>query len=344
MIRAARERHVMYIEEPIVDGTQALDEKWSGGVRVVTPHVSAGTTADTETRALLDPLLAKQSLERPILWYYTPAALPFTRHIVPRTVVYDCMDELSAFRGARADLPDLERELLRRADLVFTGGRALYEVKRRLHPSVHAFPSSVDRRHFARARADLEEPRDQRTVARPRIGFFGVLDERLDQELLAGVADARPSWQIVMVGPIVKIDPDELPRRDNIHYYGQRAYAELPAYISGWDVAWLPFARNEATRFISPTKTLEYMAAGRPIVSTSIGDVVRPYGEQGLVRIADTVEETVQAVGDSLRGPDVSRLARIDALLATRSWDACWDGMSRLLTETVEAAGETSAA
>ena len=343
MTRAALQRRVVYVEEPVVDGTHALDARQSDRVTIVTPHVRASSTADPETRSLLDIYLARQPLARPVLWYYTPAAVPLTRHLAGGVTVYDCMDELSAFRGARADMRDLERELLDRADLVFTGGQTLYEAKRGLHPSVRAFPSSVDTPHFARARAGLEDPGDQRGIRRPRVGFFGVLDERLDQELLAGLADARPAWQIVMVGPTVKIDPRELPRRDNIHYRGQRAYADLPSYISGWDVAWMPFARNEATRFISPTKTLEYMAAGRPVVSTSIQDVVRPYGAQGLVRIADTVDETVQAMEASLREPAAGRVARFDALLATRSWDATWDEMTRLISETAEAAGEEAA-
>src|SRR4051794_1186902 len=207
-------------------------------------------------------------------------ALAFTYHLRPLGVVYDCMDELSAFAGAPASLRARERELLTRADVVFTGGQSLYEAKRGAHPNVHAFPSSVDVNHFAAARRRHDDPPDQQAIPRPRIGFFGVVDERMDMALLSGVAERRPDWHLVLLGPVVKIDPAVLPERANVHHLGPKPYAELPQYIASWDVAMLPFARNEATRFISPTKTPEYLAAGRPVVSTSIRDVVRPYGEQ----------------------------------------------------------------
>jgi UDP-galactopyranose mutase len=178
---------------------------------------------------------------------------------------------------------------MRRASLVLTGGQSLFEARQDAHNNIHALPSSVDVDHFSTARSAVDEPADQAPIAHPRLGFFGVIDERMDLALLEGVADARPDWHIVMLGPVVKIDPATLPRRRNIHYLGSKTYDELPRYIAGWDVALLPFARNEATRFISPTKTPEYMAAGKPIVSTSIRDVVRLYGREGFVRIADDV-------------------------------------------------------
>ncbi len=204
-------------------------------------------------------------------------AIAFTRHLQPQAVVYDCMDELSAFQGASPTLKNYEAELFSRADLVFTGGQSLYESKVNQHPNVYAFPSSVDVPHFGQAR-NLQEPADQAHIPHPRLGFFGVIDERMDIELLAGIAEARPDWHLVIIGPVVKIDPATLPQHENIHYLGGRDYKQLPAYLAGWDLAMLPFARNESTRFISPTKTPEYLAAGRPVVSTSIRDVVRPYG------------------------------------------------------------------
>jgi UDP-galactopyranose mutase len=241
------------------------------------------------------------------------------------------MDELSAFKGASSDLPALERQLLRRADVVFTGGHSLFEAKKGAHPNIHAMPSSVDAAHFAAARHAVNEPADQRSIPGPRLGFFGVLDERLDIGLIEGLADARPDWHLVMVGPVVKIDEGDLPRRSNIHYLGAKTYAELPLYLGGWNVALLPFARNEATRFISPTKTPEYLAAGRPVVSTSIRDVVSPYGELGLVAIADSVAETVRACEAAMREPGEGRRASADAFLRGMSWDTTWSRMSRLL-------------
>ena len=258
---------------------------------------------------LLDDFIETEAIRDYVLWYYTPMALALTRHLSPLAVVYDCMDELSAFQGAPATLREHERELMQRASLVLTGGRSLYEAKRHQHHNIHALPSSVDVAHFARARSIAIDPRDQAGIPHPRLGFFGVIDERLDIALVDGVAAARPDWHLVMIGPVVKIDPASLPRRPNIHYLGSKPYGELPHYLAGWDVALLPFARNEATRFISPTKTPEYMAAGKPVVSTSIQDVVRPYGEQGLVRIADDVPAFVDAC---LRGDDRRRAGARD--------------------------------
>src|SRR5690606_1930964 len=197
----------------------------------------------------------------------------------PRLIVYDCMDELSAFRGAPPELIEREQALLRCADLVFTGGYSLWEAKRNLHNNIHAFPSSVDVPHFSSARCIQTEPLDQIDIPHPRLGFYGVIDERLDLTLISRIVELRPGWHIVLVGPVVKIDPASLPQRPNLHYLGPKTYEELPQYLAGWDVAIMPFALNESTRFISPTKTPEFIAGGCPVVSTSINDVVRTYGD-----------------------------------------------------------------
>ena len=274
----------------------------------------------------------------PILWYYTPMALEWSRSVPAKATIFDCMDELSAFAHAPASLLSLEQELLHRADVVFTGGHSLFEAKKNRHPNVHAFPSSVDVAHFRQARASQAEPPDQASIAVPRVGFFGVIDERLDLELVAGLARLRPDWHQVLIGPVVKIDPASLPRAHNIHYLGMKGYGELPTYLAGWDVAYLPFARNDATRFISPTKTPEYLAAGRPVVSTSIADVVRPYGERGFVTIADTPEETARALDAAIAASDESWLRRVDDYLSHLSWDRTYAAMNRLVNA---AAGTT---
>jgi UDP-galactopyranose mutase len=284
---------------------------------------------------MIDELIATRKLRNFVSWYYSPMPLGFTRHLRPVATVYDCMDELSAFAGASPLLREREQELFRRADLVFTGGQSLYEAKRDQHARVYAFPSSIDAAHFGRARATLPEPDDQAGIPRKRLGYFGVVDERMDLELLAGVADARPDWQLVMIGPVVKIDPASLPRRANIHWLGGKAYRDLPAYIAGWDLAMMPFARNESTRFISPTKTPEYLAAGKPVVSTSIRDVVRPYGARNLVSIADTPAQFVAAVEAELRRDRAAWLAEVDAFLAGNSWDATWERMERLIHDVI---------
>jgi glycosyltransferase involved in cell wall biosynthesis len=337
--RFADERRVFFVEEPITgDGPPRLQTSWRAeGIWVVQPVLPRTFDRRASERALaeaLDEMLRRHSIRSHIAWYYTPMALGFSRHIEPEVTIYDCMDELSAFLGAPPELIERERELFARADLVFTGGQSLYEAKRRQHRAVHAFPSSVDTEHFARARTRLAQPHDQAAIARPRLGYFGVIDERIDLELIAAVADARPDWQLVMLGPVVKIAREGLPRRPNIHWLGQKPYAELPAYVSGWDVALMPFARNEATRFISPTKTPEYLAAGRPVVSTSIHDVVRPWGLEGLVAIADEPEQFVATVERELQSRDRdSWLARVDACLAGNSWDSTWARMQALITK-----------
>jgi UDP-galactopyranose mutase len=334
MSRAARERRVFFVEEPVFgDGPARMEvNQLAAGLFICVPHLPDGADAEASQRSLLHELLRARGVERPVLWFYTPMALPLVEGVEASLVVYDCMDELSAFRGAPPELVARERQLLARADVVFTGGRSLYEAKRARHPSVHAFPSSVDAPHFARAREGAADPPDQRGIAHPRVGYFGVIDERLDLELLAALADARPAYQFVMIGPVVKIDEASLPRRPNLYYLGGKQYDELPAYLAGWDAAMMPFALNEATRFISPTKTLEYLAAGRPVVSTAIRDVVRPYGEGNFVRIADA--RTFPAAVDAALGTDlVAHRAACDAVVAQTSWDQTWRAMSRLIED-----------
>ena len=345
LTRCAQERRVYYVEEPVFDADRdpRLEVHTSGRVKVVVPHLPPNCDrADVLTR-LMDAFIAEQSIERYVLWYYTPMALEFTAHLQPEAIVYDCMDELSAFANAPAELRRRELELLDRASIVFTGGQSLYEAKRGSHGNIHPFPSSVDVAHFAQARRISTDPADQASIPHPRLGFFGVIDERMDLELLAGIAAARPDWHFVMLGPVVKIDPATLPAAPNIHYLGSKTYQQLPSYIAGWDVALLPFARNEATRFISPTKTPEYMAAGKPVVSTSIRDVVRPYGQQGLVRIADTVEEFVAACEAALAEDAATRLRSHDVFLRQTSWDGTWTRMRHLVDSFLKGSSQPAA-
>ncbi len=343
LTRCARDRRVFYIEEPVFEDVEhpVMRSALYEGVYVLTPHVpqrlSLGSGLDAAVRRLVDEALIRYRIANYVLWYYTPMALAVSRHLSPTAVVFDCMDELSAFAQAPPAMRAFERELLDRTDVVFTGGRSLYEAKRALHRNVHAMPSSVDVSHFAQARAATEEPEDQAELGRPRMGYFGVIDERMDLDLLAAVASARPEWQIVMVGPVVKVDPVTLPRRQNIHYLGGKAYTDLPKYIASWNVALMPFARNDATRFISPTKTPEYLAAGKAVVSTSIRDVVRPYGRRGLVRIADQPDAFIAACEAAMAEDPVARMARADAFLKSMSWDRTWQRMSQLLDTAMRA-------
>jgi glycosyltransferase involved in cell wall biosynthesis len=336
--RAAQSRRVWFVEEPHYDTARPSLEtrRDPSGVTIAIPHLPRDAGA-MHLQTLLNFLLSAHEITDFVAWYYTPMALDFTAHLRPLATVYDCMDELSAFAGAPPGLQDKERALLMRADLVLTGGRSLYEAKRSLHGNVHECPSSVDVAHFARARAPLPDPSDQHDIAHPRIGFFGVIDERLDRDLLSEAAERCPAWQFVMVGPVAKISHADLPAFNNIHYLGPKAYDDLPSYIAGWDVAMLPFARNDATRFISPTKTPEYLAAGKPVVSTSIPDVVRPYGEERLARIADTPDDFVDAIRAALSEPTAHWLPHADAFLAGTSWDATWAAIAERVRAAVRA-------
>jgi len=345
MTRCAREARVFFVEEPVfhpgIDPCLQIDR--SAPVTVVVPQLPEGldpSASQAAQRRLLDGLIRSEKIVAYLLWYYTPMALRFTDHLTPLAVVYDCMDELSAFKGAPGVLKAREAELMRRASLVLTGGQSLFEAKRHQHANIHPFPSSVDAAHFSQARQIAGDPRDQAAIPRPRLGFFGVIDERMDLALIDGVAAARPDWHLVMLGPVVKIDPATLPQRPNIHYLGSKTYDELPRYIGGWDVALLPFARNEATRFISPTKTPEYMAAGKPVVSTSIRDVVRPYGEQRLVRIADEVPSFVRACIAAMAEDPTKRITRADAFLRQTSWDGTWNRIRLLVDDMLDAGGD----
>jgi UDP-galactopyranose mutase len=338
--RCAQKRRVYFVEERIDAEEPRLElRRTDSGVVVVEPHFPPELSfaeADETTRRLLDELIERERIDDYVLWFNTPMAVAATRHLQPVATVYDNMDELAGFRGAPLELVDREAELLERADLVFTGGQSLYEAKRDRHPSVHLFPSSVETDHWATAREPQCDPRDQAGITRPRLGYYGVIDERMDLDLLAAVADKRPEWQLVLIGPVVKIEDHDLPRADNIHYLGPKAYEELPRYVAGWDVAILPFARNEATRFVSPTKTPEYLAAGRPVVSTSIRDVVRPYGDARLVRIADDPADFAAAVEAALREDGRERRRRVDSFLTENSWDYTWADMSELVTRAAE--------
>lgn len=332
LTRAAKTHTVLYFEEPVYEGSakpfmRATDPAPS--LRVLTPVLPEGASpadAIDMQRMLVDRALASHQYDNLVLWYYTPMALPFTDHIEADVCVYDCMDELSAFRNAPRELVQMERLLMRRADVMFTGGQSIYEAKRRLHNSIHAFPSSIDAAHFHKARKPGKDPADQAGIPHPRVGFAGVIDERLDVKLLAKAAAAMPDVHFVMIGPVVKIDPAELPRGDNIHWLGGKSYADLPAYMAHWDCGWMPFALNEATRYISPTKTPEFLAAGLPVVSTAIVDVVRSYGAQGLVQIVDA-DDVVEKLREALDSPKDLLRRTVDAYLANMSWDRTWSAM-----------------
>jgi len=344
LTRAALDYEVIFMEEPILEGSVEMwreSSPWPG-VQLVQPLAPAGTSEHSILclqERIAQVIAARAGIAPVYLWYYTPMAYAFGRSLSADLIIFDKMDELSAFAFAPPGLLETEAALMQAADLVFTGGASLHAAAFGRNPEVHCFPSSIDAAHFGQARAEsAADPADQAAICGPRIGFFGVIDERIDLGLVAELAALRPDLHLVMVGPTAKIDPATLPQAPNIHWLGPKAYAELPAYMAHWDLGWMPFALNDATRFISPTKTPEFLAAGLPLISTAIRDVVEPYGRLGLVDIVDgaataanAADRMLAACGDVLAVR--SRLAAVDRHLAGNSWDATWHGM-RAMIET----------
>ncbi|EJC85275.1 UDP-galactopyranose mutase [Rhizobium leguminosarum bv. trifolii WSM2297] len=323
------DHHLAYLEIHPFEGTSVK------AVRPRIPHWWNEADREAALRRLLDDLILLHGGKRPILWFYTPLMFAFAQHVDAVAVVYDCMDELANFKFAPANLKACEQALMASADVVFTGGLSLYEARRDQHDNIHAFPSGVDTHHFRAARGSLPVPADQADIPQPRLGYYGVIDERLDLDLVGSVASARPDLSFVFLGPIVKISPDDLPRGANIHYLGQKAYSDLPAYLSGWQAALMPFALNEATRFISPTKTPEYLAAGRPVVGTQIVDVVRTYGDVPGVFLANGAQAFAEACEAALilSRSDTAWLDVVDGVVAQSSWDSTFRRMSALVDQ-----------
>jgi len=317
---------VLFIEEPIYDNY----EKNEGNLMVITKtlHVLQPNVKDIESIADILPHYVKNKTI-PIGWFYSASFSPLLEQLNFETVVYDCMDELSLFKGAPAHLINQEKYLMAYADIIFTGGKSLYESKKQFHSNVYCFPSSVDEEHFAQALNGIEIAADIANLPSPVIGYYGVIDERIDLQLLQQTAQNRPDVSFVMIGPLAKIEDNDLPKENNIHYLGMKSYNELPAYLKAFDIAMMPFALNDATKYISPTKTLEYMAAGKPIISTKITDVVRDYSES--VDLIENAEEFCNAIQSILNQKDLAMERSYDKILEKTSWDATANKMKSII-------------
>lgn len=338
--RFARQYHVYYFEEPR-PGSDSYQITQQDGISIVALFLDDhGTDRNIRLRNIIDQFMADHGIKEYLCWYYTPMALEYTGHLKPQVTLYDSMDELSAFRFAPPQLLTLETELFNKADVVFTGGHTLYQAKKDRHHNIHPFPSSIDKEHFQAARHHGTDQPDQKDIPHPRFGFYGVIDERFDIELLREVAQRKPDWHFVIIGPVVKINPDDLPKADNIHYLGPKKYEELPAYIGHWDIALVMFALNESTEFISPTKTPEYLAAGLPVISTPIKDVVKPYGEENLVYIAGHADDFIMYGEEELAKKCKKEwLMKVDEFLADDSWDNTFEKMSILINNVKKSNG-----
>lgn len=327
----------MYFEEPVFDASAprlALSHP-AKGVLLAVPHLppnSSRTAAEAALRRMVNRVVAELGDVRPVLWYCTPMAVGYTDHLKPSAIIYDCTEAPKPSRVAATSAPEWserERWLFERADVVFTDSHSLCQHTRRTtrHANIYPMLSSVDLGHFGRAREPLVEPPDQDEIPHPRVGFCGVIDERIDTTLLGELARARPDLQFVMVGPIIGIDPATLPQSPNLHWLGSKSQTQIPAYIAGWDVAMLPLVCNEATLFTSPSKTAQYLAAGKPVVATPIPNVVEPYGRDGLAWIGDNFGEFADALDEALSSDRYARVIHADDYLADHSWQATWNEM-----------------
>jgi UDP-galactopyranose mutase len=320
--RLARRVPVVVIEEPFAGEHDRNEVTHDGDVTVVRPVRRRGWSLPLVDEAAIAAARERVGGASPVgVWLYTPMMLELADAFAAAPLVFDCMDELAAFEGAPAGIAERDRALVERADVVFAGGFSLYERRKSAGEKVHCYPSGVEFERFAADVAPHPLPAGLRS---PVFGYAGVIDERIDMTILSVLSDAFPGGHLVLVGPVVKIDPAILPQRPNIHFTGAQPYASLPSFLSGFDVAIMPFARNRATENISPTKSLEYFAARRPVVSTPIADVVRQYS--GCAFIADGPAAFVAAARAALQ-PDPARIARGEAAARAQSWDAIADRM-----------------
>jgi glycosyltransferase involved in cell wall biosynthesis len=351
MSRLAGRWRVIFIEEPVFSDSARLEITDLGAdLSVIVPHTPVAASGFHDDQLpILQPLLARHlrasSFAGAVAWVDTPMALPLLHAFQPACVVYDCMNELSAFMDSPCQLRQRESALMKTACLVLTGGPSLYAARHELHPNVHCLPSAVDVNHFSPARLRYDSPAAKQSLALqgaiegPRLGYYGVIDGRLDLALVERLADARPRWQIVMAGPVVKVDRASLPRRDNLHWIGMQPYECLPYLLNGWDLALIPFALNEATRFLNPTKTLEYLAGETPVVSTALRDVMWLYGD--VVDVAHSPGEFIEACERVLNEPPAQRAARETRMMSmvwTSSWQRSADSVHMLLQQALHRA------
>lgn len=346
--RFAKKHPVLFFEEPFFDRPEGSEPDVSyhrvmPNVTVATPHMAASWGTNPEmphmlrkfARAAIERMNEDGSFDRPLLWYYSPMDSSWSLgHIENRGIVYDSMDELSQFSGAPRSLMANEQRLMDHSDIVFTGGYELWTKKKQRHGNAHFFGCGVEYSHFSKAQdSGTSIPPDIDFMKRPILGWFGVVDERVDYALLAEMARMRQHWSFAIVGPVVKMDPNLLPHAPNLFWLGQRDYQVLPNYCRAFDVNMMAFAINAATEFINPTKALEYLATGKPVISTPVKDVVRQYSD--LVEIARTPEEFIKAAERALENPDQDRIQRGIEKAKASSWEATVATMQRLIREAI---------
>jgi len=355
--RFATRHPVLFVETYCSEGPATrVDLRTAEGhpnVTVLQTHIPAarwhdGSWVDAERRRTLQAALANElagRFDHPLLWFYDPMAVDsFSGQLGERAIVYDCMDELSQFKGAPPALIEREKKLLAVADVVFCGGQKMRKKRLPYNDNCYFFGTGVDIQHFGTALSENLPiaPEIAAFNGAPVLGYFGVVDERIDYELLAKLADARADWHIVMVGPACKVDPNDFPKRANLHFLGARPYAQLPALTKGFTVALMPFALNAATEYINPTKALEYMAAGRPVVSTALDEVKMNFGS--VAQVAKTHDEFIKFCAREAAAPSRTRIARGLKLAADNTWEANIARMEQHIADVLAPATTEAAA
>lgn len=318
--RFAKYRRVFFVEEPVLGSVEIPRfhlRETPEGVQIAVPHLPKSLKSeDIEPvlRDLVDELIFEEDLSRFVLWYDSPRALPFTRHLEAQHVIFDLQ--------GKVDSSAETLELLRKADLALTGSSVQYEALKSTFPNLEFVPSSVDHDHFSQGRQSLVEPTDQVNLSHPRIGFYGVIDDRLNFELIEELAIKRPDWQFVLVGPVMEGDPEKLFHSKNVHVLGKKDYHELPLYLSGWDCAILPFRQSERTAYLSPTMALEFLSAGKPVVATPLPEIRTFLGDLGLVWTAETTEEFLRCIEDALASRETREWSEeFEGLVTGKTWE-----------------------
>jgi UDP-galactopyranose mutase len=337
MTKFAKQQRVFFLEDLVEVETEhpfLLGNTLSGGVKIYIPHLPIGlpkNKIDETIKFLLDELIAKENIINFISWYYNPMALAYSQHLKAKCIIYDCIKEVSLIKNPDAELMKLESDLLKNADLVFTDGITLYEQKKNKSSNIYTIISSIDREHFAKC-TSTPDPIDQAGIPHPRLGYYGVINNQLDLDLLSSIADNLCEWQFIILATEDIFEMENSPKQSNVHFLGKKQYKDLPCYLSGWDVVMLPFAKNETTKFLSPTITSESLAAGKPIVSTSIKCVVHPFGEQGLVYLADNSESFAENAKIAyISKENLDWKMKADHFLNENSWENTWKKMNDLI-------------
>ena len=321
--RLAHHMKILFVEEPI---PYNKEEEGTARLRQVNEHITVMQPRVQEIKdieQLLKFMVRQKTV--PIGWFYSSDFSPLLRSLHFRKIVYDCMSD----HEPRPDAD--EPAMLAEADIVFTDSKALFESRIRVHPNVHCFPSSVEHGHFRKALKNIAVPGDIAELKKPVVGYCGVIDGRLDMDLLDKVAEQSPETTFVLIGPLVNMPESKLPKRSNVHYLGMKPYHLLPGYLKGIDIAMIPFDIKGAHKLSGPTETLEYMAAGKPIISTPIWDVVRDYRNH--INIVNNVDEFCAARDAIIKQLEsqVYNHEKYNDILHTSSWEDTVKRMEKLI-------------